>query len=58
MRRMNQISIPSASHFFANHDRGRDARHRTPPAQIRASGIPALGSYLGWVTEKRTAGQG
>ena len=27
--------------------RGRDARFRAPPAQIRTSGIPASGSYLG-----------
>jgi hypothetical protein len=27
--------------------RGRDARCRAPPAQIRTSGIPAYGSYLG-----------
>jgi hypothetical protein len=38
--------------------RGRDARFWAPPAQIRASGIPALGSYLGCVTAKRNCGQG
>ena len=27
-----------------------------PPAQIPASGITALGSYLGYVTAKRTSG--
>ena len=27
--------------------RGRDVRYRTPPAQIRTSGIPAYGSHLG-----------
>jgi hypothetical protein len=32
---------------------GRDARHRAPPAQIRASGIPALGSDLGCLTANR-----
>jgi hypothetical protein len=39
-------------------NRGRDARCRTPPAQIPASPIRALGSYLGCVTAKRTSGQG
>jgi hypothetical protein len=39
-------------------NRGRDARYRTPPAQIPASPIRALGSYLGCVTAKRTSGQG
>jgi hypothetical protein len=38
--------------------RGRDARFWAPPAQIRASGIPALGSYLGCLTAKRTLGHG
>jgi len=39
-------------------DRGRDARHRAPPAQIPAGAINALGSYLGYLTSKRTSGQG
>jgi hypothetical protein len=39
-------------------DRGRDARHRTPPAQIPAGGIPAPGSHLGCLTAKRLSGQG
>ena len=34
--------------------RGRDARYRAPPAQIRTGGIPAYGSYLGSLTAKRT----
>ncbi len=32
--------------------RGRDVRCRTPPAQIRTSGFPASGSYLGCLTAK------
>src|SRR5882724_9795381 len=31
-------------------DRGRDARYRTPPAQIPACATNALGSYLGCLT--------
>jgi hypothetical protein len=38
--------------------RGRDVRHRMPPAQIRTSGFPASGSYLGCLTAKRMLGQG
>jgi hypothetical protein len=38
--------------------RGRDASLEAPPAQIRASGIPAHGSYLGCLTANRTLGQG
>ena len=34
--------------------RGRDVHCWTPPAQIRASPIRALGSYLGCLTPKRT----
>jgi hypothetical protein len=30
--------------------RGRDTRCRAPPAQIRTRGIPAYGSYLGYLT--------
>ena len=37
---------------------GRDARHRTPPAQIPAGGIPAPGSHLGCLTAKRLLSQG
>jgi len=39
-------------------DRGRDARYRTPPAQIRTCPIWAFGSYLGYVTAKRFSGHG
>ena len=39
-------------------DRGRDADYSAPPAQIRTCGIPAYGSYLGWLTAKRSLGQG
>ena len=38
--------------------RGRDGRYRPPPAQNRASGIPARGSHLGWVTANRCCGHG
>jgi len=38
--------------------RGRDAHYWAPPAQIRASGIPAHGSYLGCLTANRWLGQG
>ena len=38
--------------------RGREPGYPGPPAQIRASGIPALGSYLGCLTANRTLGQG
>jgi len=38
--------------------RGRDVRRRRPPAQIRTSGFPASGSYLGCLTAKRMLGQG
>src|SRR6266567_1939999 len=42
-------------HFDLRHpfdDRGRDGCCQPPPAQIRASGIPAHGSHLGYVTAK------
>ena len=39
-------------------DRGRDAHHWAPPAQIRTCRIPAYGSYLGCLTAKRSLGQG
>ena len=39
-------------------DRGRDARCRTPPAQIPACATNALGSYLGCLTAKRSLGHG
>ena len=39
-------------------NRGRDARCRTPPAQIRTGPIRAYGSYLGYLTAKRCCGQG
>ena len=38
--------------------RSRDGRYRPPPAQNRASGIPARGSHLGCVTAKRICGHG
>jgi hypothetical protein len=45
-------------HRVAPCDRGRDARHRAPPAQIPACAIHAPGSHLGWVTAKRWSGHG
>ena len=44
--------------FVIDFYRGRDASYLAPPAQIRASGIPARGSHLGCLTAKRTSGQG
>ena len=38
--------------------RGRDARHRAPPAQIPAGAIRAPGSHLGCLTAKRLLGHG
>ncbi len=38
--------------------RGRDGRYQPPPAQNRASGIPARGSHLGCLTAKRCCGHG
>ena len=46
------------SAFLWAYDRGRNARHRTPPAQNPAGGIPAPGSHLGCLTAKRWLGQG
>ena len=39
-------------------DRGRDAHCWAPPAQIRACGFPAHGSYLGCLTAKCASDQG
>src|SRR5213082_735442 len=50
--------IGEATQFEEAIVRGRDVRFRAPPAQIRASPIRALGSYLGCLTAKRTLGQG
>ena len=55
------ISAPSKVLIFRmppHGVRGRDARFRAPPAQIRTSGIPAYGSYLGCLAAKRMLGQG
>ena len=38
--------------------RGRDIGCPMPPAQIRTSGFPAYGSYLGCLASKRTFGYG
>ena len=38
--------------------RGRDTGHPVPPAQIRACGTTAHGSYLGCLASKRTSGYG
>jgi hypothetical protein len=39
-------------------DRGRDAGHPAPPAQIRTGPIKASGSYLGCLAANRTLGHG
>jgi hypothetical protein len=46
------VSAPTQSY------RGRDARHRTPPAQIPVGTIRATGFHLGCLTAKRAVGQG
>jgi hypothetical protein len=38
--------------------RGRDAHYWAPPAQIPAGVIHAPGSHLGYLTAKRSLGQG
>jgi hypothetical protein len=38
--------------------RGRDEDFSSPPAQIRASAINALGSYLEYLTRNRWSGHG
>src|SRR5580658_8999506 len=52
----NGVLIPCLFTTFATVGclavRGRDVRRRTPPAQIRTSGFPASGSYLGCLTAK------
>ena len=45
-------------YLLSNPQRTRDGRYRPPPAQNRASGIPARGSHLGCVTAKRICGHG
>src|SRR5258708_8470096 len=50
--------LPTSPPGFPLSVRGRDVRRRTPPAQIRTSGFPASGSYLGCLTAKRMLGQG
>jgi hypothetical protein len=52
------VSLTIGGTTYLPTNRGRDARYRTPPAQIPASPIRALGSYLGYLTAKRTSGQG
>ena len=42
----------------ATYDRGRDASHPAPPAQIRTCPIKASGSYLGCLAAKRAFGHG
>ena len=38
--------------------RGRDGHYWPPPAQIRTRPTKASGSYLGYLTSKRSSGQG
>jgi len=49
---------PADASCAAAGDRGRDGHCWPPPAQIRTSGIPAYGSYLGCLTRKRCSGHG
>src|SRR5215813_3654317 len=53
LRTAPAIAIPSV-----NGRRGRDRHYWRPPAQIPASGIPALGSCHGYLAANRTSGQG
>jgi hypothetical protein len=47
------VAKPSASPQPEIQGRGRDAGCPAPPAQIRTSGIPAYGSYLGCIASNR-----
>jgi len=53
---------PRTEHYnqaeASTNDRGRDTGYPVPPAQIRACPTKALGSHLGWLTAKRSLGQG
>jgi hypothetical protein len=49
---------PASVFFLMVSDRGRDARYRAPPAQIRTCPIRAYGSYLGCLTANRWFGHG
>ena len=56
MDRMDTMTAAASMHVCeAVIRRGRNAGCPAPPAQIRTSGIPAYGSYLGCITSKRTA---
>ena len=44
----NCVTEGLCSHRVRKLRRGRDAGYPAPPAQIPASGITALGSYLRW----------
>jgi hypothetical protein len=50
--------VPLAISGCARSDRGRDAGHPAPPAQIRTGPIKASGSYLGCLAANRTLGHG
>ena len=56
--RSDSVDTSHQTHGILRAVRGRDAHCWAPPAQIRASGIPAHGSYLGCLTANRTLGQG
>ena len=53
-----RLAVASASHWryapCLAHVRGRDGRYRPPPAQIPASGTPALGSYFECLAANRS----
>jgi hypothetical protein len=57
--RVELTSLPSVAAFRQPHeDRGRDIHCWTPPVQIRACAIHALGSHLGCLTANRVLGHG
>ena len=53
-----QADSPAQNPKSEETGRGRDSGRPLPPAQIRTSGFPAYGSYLGWMASKRTFGYG
>ena len=57
--RMSEIDADQC-HFVMpfTHNCGRNAGYPAPPAQIRASGFPAYGSYLGCLALNRVSGYG
>jgi len=56
--RSPEAHMPQLKRAAIKVNRGRDARYRAPPAQIRTGPIRASGSYLGCLTAKRWFGHG